>query len=70
MESSATAMQTDADGYVFAQPWCALSVGVSGCTENIQHMVFRFNLVWNSFLGSNWLSGGLVFEDMRSVTLV
>ena len=63
-------MQTDADGYVFAQPWCASLVGVSGCTENTQHMVFRFNPDRNSFLGSNWLLGGLVSEDMRLVTLV
>nr|POE50963.1 hypothetical protein CFP56_31118 [Quercus suber] len=67
--SPATVRQTDADGGLLAQPWCASPVGVSGCTENLQHMVFRYRSDRNSFLGSNKLSGGLVSEDMRSVTL-
>ena len=42
---------------------------MSGCTKNLQHMVFRYSSNRNSVLGSNRLLGGLVFEDMRSVTL-
>ena len=64
-----TAMQTDADGGLLAQPWYALPVGVLGCTKNLQHIVFRYSSNRNSVLGSNRLLGGLVFEDMRSVTL-
>ena len=32
-------------------------------------MVFRLSSDWNSILGSNMLSGGLVSEVTRSVTL-
>ena len=33
--SPVTERQSDADGFFFAQPWCASLIGVSGCTENI-----------------------------------
>lgn len=64
----ATAMQTDADEGLLAQPWCASPVEVSGCTEHLQHMIFRYGSDRNSILGSIRWSGGLVSEDMRSVT--
>ena len=67
--SPATEGQSDADGFLFAQPWCASPVGVSGCTENIQHMAFRLSPDRNSILGSNRLSGGLFSEGKWSVTL-
>nr|POE58529.1 hypothetical protein CFP56_29585 [Quercus suber] len=66
--SPATVMQTGASGGLLAQPECASPVGESGCTENLQHLVFRHSFDRNSILGSNRSSGGLVSEDIRSVS--
>ena len=63
------ALQTDVDGGLVSRPWRASPVGESGCTEYLQVMVFKFNSNRNSILGSNMLSGGLVSEDTRSITL-
>nr|POE78701.1 hypothetical protein CFP56_53832 [Quercus suber] len=63
--SPATERQFD----LFTQLWSASLKGVLGCTENIQHMVFRFSPDRNSILGSNRLSGGLIFEGKWSITL-
>ena len=67
--SPATKRQSNADGFFFAQPWCASPIGVSGYTENIQHMAFRLSPDQNSILGSNKLSGGLFSEGKWLVTL-
>ena len=63
------ALQIDVDGGLVSRPWRASPVGESGCTEYLQVMVFKFNSNRNSILGSNMLSGGLVSEDTRSITL-
>ena len=48
---------------------CASPVGVSRSTEYPSTMVFRFSSDQNSILGSNMLSGGLISEGKRTVTL-
>ena len=40
-----------------------------GCIKSLLMMVFRFSSDRNSILGSNMLSGGLIFEGKRSVIL-
>ena len=48
---------------------CVSPIGVSGCSKSPSLMVFRLTSDWNSILGSNSLSGGLISEDLRTVTL-
>ena len=48
---------------------CASLVGVLGCSKSTLLMVFRRTSDQNSFLGSISLSGGLISEDLRTVTL-
>ena len=48
---------------------CASLVGVLGCSKSTPLMVFRRTSDQNSFLGSILLSGGLISEDLRMVTL-
>ena len=67
--SQVRALQTNADGGLVTHPWSASPVGVSGCTEYLQKMIFRFSSDRKSILGSKMLSGGLVSEDTRLVTL-
>ena len=42
---------------------------MSGCTESLLKMGFRFSSDWNSILGFNMLSSGLISEGKRSVIL-
>ena len=69
MASPVGALQTDVDGGLVSRPWRASSLRELGCTEYLQVMVFKFSTNRNNILGSNMLSGGLVSEDTRSVTL-
>ena len=62
-------LQTDANGGLVTDPWSVSPIGVSGCTEYLQKMIFRFSSDRKSILGSKMLSGGLVSQDTRSVTL-
>ena len=69
MASPVGALQIDVDGGLVSRPWRASPLGELGCTKYLQVMVFKFSSNWNSILGSNMLSGGLVSEDTRSITL-
>ena len=44
-------------------------VGVLGCTELVQKMIFRLSTDRKSFVSSNMVSGGLVSIDTRTVLL-
>nr|XP_023895230.1 uncharacterized protein LOC112007156 [Quercus suber] len=63
------AAQTEAEGVLSThRHWVSL-VEVSGCTESLLKMGFRFSSNRNSILGFNMLSGGLISEDKRLVIL-
>ena len=56
-------------GGLVSHPWSASPVGVSGCIELLQKMVFRLSSDRKSFVSSNMVSGGLVSVDTRTVLL-
>ena len=56
-------------GGLVSHPWSASPVGVSGCTELLQKMVFRLSSDRKSFVSSNMVSGGLVSVDTRTILL-
>ena len=56
-------------GGLVSHPWSASPVGVSGCTELLQKMVFRLSSDQKSFVSSNMVSGGLVSIDTRTILL-
>ena len=61
--------QSEAEGVVSTHQHWASPMEVSGCTELLLKMGFRFSSNQNSTLGFNMLSGGLISEGKRSVIL-
>ena len=59
--------QYEAEGVVSTHRRWASPVEVSGCTELLLKMGFRFSSDRNSTLGFNMLSSGLISEGKRSV---